>query len=206
MLTASKNIYPRVLKSLIEKLAKLPGLGERSSTRIVFYLLSRPELCEELSFLISELPKKVKLCKKCRNLSEGELCSICLDNSRNRRMLCIVESPVTLYAIESLSLFNGTYFVLHYLLSPREGITAHDLPLEELKGLLEENEVEEVILALSPTLSGNATAEFLKEFLSPFKLKLSRLALGIPYGLEIQFVDPLTLRKSLTDREVLKNG
>jgi recombination protein RecR len=206
MLTASKNIYPRVLKSLIEKLAKLPGLGERSSTRIVFYLLSRPELCEELSFLISELPKKVKLCKKCRNLSEGELCSICLDSSRNRRMLCIVESPVTLYAIESLSLFNGTYFVLHYLLSPREGITAHDLPLEELKGLLEENEVEEVILALSPTLSGNATAEFLKEFLSPFKLKLSRLALGIPYGLEIQFVDPLTLRKSLTDREVLKNG
>jgi len=96
--------------------------------------------------------------------------------------------------------------VLHYLLSPREGIAAHDLPLEELKGLLEENEVEEVILALSPTLSGNATAEFLKEFLSPFKLKLSRLALGIPYGLEIQFVDPLTLRKSLTDREVLKNG
>ena len=206
MLTASKNIYPRVLKSLIEKLAKLPGLGERSSTRIVFYLLSKPELCEELSFLISELPKKVKLCKKCRNLSEGELCSICLDNSRNRRLLCIVESPVTLYAIESLSLFNGTYFVLHYLLSPREGITAHDLPLEELKGLLEENEVEEVILALSPTLSGNATAEFLKEFLSPFKLKLSRLALGIPYGLEVQFVDPLTLRKSLTDREVLKNG
>jgi recombination protein RecR len=206
MLTASKNIYPRVLKGLIEKLAKLPGLGERSSTRIVFYLLSKPELCEELSFLISELPKKVKLCKKCRNLSEDELCSICLDNSRNRRLLCIVESPVTLYAIESLSLFNGTYFVLHYLLSPREGITAHDLPLEELKGLLEENEVEEVILALSPTLSGNATAEFLKEFLSPFKLKLSRLALGIPYGLEIQFVDPLTLRKSLTDREVLKNG
>jgi recombination protein RecR len=206
MLTASKNIYPRVLKSLIEKLAKLPGLGERSSTRIVFYLLSKPELCEELSFLISELPKKVKLCKKCRNLSEDELCSICLDNSRNRRLLCIVESPVTLYAIESLNLFNGTYFVLHYLLSPREGITAHDLPLEELKGLLEENEVEEVILALSPTLSGNATAEFLKEFLSPFKLKLSRLALGIPYGLEIQFVDPLTLRKSLTDREVLKNG
>jgi len=206
MLTASKNIYPRVLKSLIEKLAKLPGLGERSSTRIVFYLLSRPELCEELSFLISELPKKVKLCKKCRNLSEDELCSICLDSSRNRRLLCIVESPVTLYAIESLNLFNGTYFVLHYLLSPREGITAHDLPLEELKGLLEENEVEEVILALSPTLSGNATAEFLKEFLSPFKLKLSRLALGIPYGLEIQFVDPLTLRKSLTDREVLKNG
>jgi recombination protein RecR len=206
MLTASKNIYPRVLKSLIEKLAKLPGLGERSSTRIVFYLLSKPELCEELSFLISELPKKVKLCKKCRNLSEDELCSICLDNSRNRRLLCIVESPVTLYAIESLSLFNGTYFVLHYLLSPREGITAHDLPLEELKGLIVENEVEEVILALSPTLSGNATAEFLKEFLSPFKLKLSRLALGIPYGLEIQFVDPLTLRKSLTDREVLKNG
>jgi recombination protein RecR len=206
MLTTSKNIYPRVLKSLIEKLAKLPGLGERSSTRIVFYLLSKPELCEELSFLISELPKKVKLCKKCRNLSEDELCSICLDNSRNRRLLCIVESPVTLYAIESLSLFNGTYFVLHYLLSPREGITAHDLPLEELKGLIEENEVEEVILALSPTLSGNATAEFLKEFLSPFKLKLSRLALGIPYGLEIQFVDPLTLRKSLTDREVLKNG
>jgi recombination protein RecR len=206
MLTASKNIYPRVLKSLIEKLAKLPGLGERSSTRIVFYLLSKPELCEELSFLISELPKKVKLCKKCRNLSEDELCSICLDNSRNRRLLCIVESPVTLYAIESLSLFNGTYFVLHYLLSPREGITVHDLPLEELKGLIEENEVEEVILALSPTLSGNATAEFLKEFLSPFKLKLSRLALGIPYGLEIQFVDPLTLRKSLTDREVLKNG
>ena len=206
MANLTKNIYPRILKNLIEKFAKLPGLGERSATRIVYYLLSKPEFCEELSQLISELPKKVRLCKRCRNLAEDDYCSICLDGNRDVRTLCIVESPTTLYAVESLGIFNGTYFVLHYLLSPREGITPKDLPLEDLKRLLEENGVEEVILALSPTLSGNATAEFLKEYLAPFKVKISRLALGIPYGLEIQFVDPLTLRKSLTDREVLKDG
>jgi len=202
----TKSGYPKILKDLIGRLSRLPGLGERSSTRIAFYLLSRPELCEELSHLFAELPKRIRLCRRCRNLTEDELCGICSDPSRDHRSLCIVESPVTLYAIEGLGLFRGHYFVLYYLLSPREGINPEDLPLEDLKGLIANGGVEEVILALSPTLSGNATAEFLKEFLSPLKLRITRLALGIPYGLEIQFVDPLTLRKSLADREVLKHG
>ncbi len=201
-----KGVYPNLLQNLIEKLARLPGLGEKSATRIAFFLLAKPEFCEDLAKHIEELPKRIKLCKFCRNLAEEEICSICKDAEREDKILCIVESPVTLYAIENLGIYRGKYFVLHYLLSPREGISVEDLPLEDLKNLLRRNRVEEVIIALSPTLAGNATAEYLKTWLTPFKIKISRLALGIPYGLEVQFVDPLTLRKSLVDREVLSYG
>ncbi|RLG13017.1 recombination protein RecR [Candidatus Pacearchaeota archaeon] len=198
------SVYPYVLKRLIETFALLPGLGEKSATRLSMYLLSKPDLCETLADLLKELPYKVKMCRLCRNLSEDEVCEICNDQTRNPQLLCIVESPVNLYHIEKTGVYNGYYFVLHYLLSPKEGIGAKEIGLNELIELIKKRNIKEVIIALSPTLGGEATASYIFEILKKFPIKITKIACGIPMGMEIQFADPLTLKKALKGREVLK--
>uniref|UniRef100_A0A7V5XG21 Recombination protein RecR n=1 Tax=Thermodesulfobacterium geofontis TaxID=1295609 RepID=A0A7V5XG21_9BACT len=199
------GVYPYTLKKLIETISQLPGLGERSATRISFFLLSKPELCETLGELIKELPYKVKLCKFCRNLSEEEICSICKDEKRDSELLCIVENPVNLSYIEETEVFNGYYFVLHYLLSPKDGIGPKELGLDHMLYLIKLRNIKEIIIALSPTLSGEATTSYILEVLKDYPVKVTKIACGIPMGMEIQFVDPLTLKKALFGREILKN-
>ncbi len=196
--------YPGVLKKLIEALETIPGLGEKSSTRIAMHLLSNPELCEIVGDLIKELPYRVKLCRFCRTLSEEDVCSICNDPERDASLLCIVENPSAIIQIEKTEVYKGYYFVLHYLLSPKEGIGPKELGLEQIVYLIKSRGVKEVIIALSPTLGGEATASFITEYLSPLPVKVSRLACGVPMGMEINFVDHLTLKKALLRREFLK--
>jgi len=201
-----QNAYPPTLKRLIEVLSALPGLGEKSAGRLALFLLSKPELCEVLGDLIKELPYRVKLCRYCRNLSEEEICGICQDETREKDKLCIVENPVNLMHIEKTGIYRGYYYVLHYLLSPREGFGPKELGLENLLKLITERGIKEVILALSPTLSGEATSSYLAEILKPYPVKVTKLACGIPMGMEIQFADPLTLKKAFQGREILKGG
>jgi len=201
-----QNHYPLTLKKLIEALSTLPGLGEKSAGRLALFLLSKPGLCELLGDLIKELPYRVKLCKYCRNLSEEEVCGICQDETRDRYKLCIVENPVNLLHLEGTGIYRGYYYVLHYLLSPREGFGPKELGLENLLNLIKERGIKEVILALSPTLSGEATSSYLAEILKPYPVKVTKLACGIPMGMEIQFADPLTLKKAFQGRELLKGG
>ncbi len=198
------GVYPLTLKKLIETFSQLPGIGEKSATRLSLFLLSKPELCEILGELIKELPYRVKLCKFCRNLSEEEVCKICKDEKRDRQLLCIVENPVSLSYIEETGVFNGYYFVLHYLLSPKDGIGPKELGLENLIYLIKARDIKEVIIALSPTLAGEATASYILEVLKEYPVKVTKIACGIPMGMEIQFVDPLTLKKALFGREILK--
>lgn len=198
------SFYPQTLKKLIETLSALPGIGEKSASRLALFLLSKPELCEALGDLIKELPFRVKLCQFCRNLSEEEICEICKDETREKDKLCIVENPVNLFHIENLGIYRGYYYVLHYLLSPKEGFGPKELGLENLLKLITKREIKEVILALSPTLSGEATSSYIAEILKPFPITLSKLACGIPMGMEIQFADPLTLKKAFKGREILK--
>ncbi len=198
--------YPYTLKKLIEFLSTLPGIGEKSAQRLSLYLLSKPELCEILGDLIKELPYKVRLCKECKNLSEDELCEICKERERDRTKLCIVESPMHLFQIEKTGLYRGYYYVLHYLLSPKEGFGPKALGLDTLLKIIEEREIKEVILALSPTLSGEATASYIAELLKDYPLTISKLACGIPMGMEIHFADPLTLKSALQKRESIKRG
>ena len=198
------GVYPYTFKKLIETISQLPGLGEKSATRISFFLLSKPELCETLGELIKELPYKVKLCKFCRNLSEEEICSICKDEKRNSELLCIVENPVSLSYIEETGVFNGYYFVLHYLLSPKDGIGPKELGLDHMLYLIKLRNIKEIIIALSPTLSGEATTSYILEVLKDYPVRVTKIACGIPMGMEIQFVDPLTLKKALFGREILK--
>lgn len=198
------KIYPHTLKKLIEKLSTIPGIGEKSATRIAFFLLSKPDFCEILGDLIKELPYKVRLCKFCRNLSEEDVCYICKDTSRNPELLCVVENPVNLFHIETTNAYNGHYFVLHHLLSPRDGIGPKELRLEDLIKLIKQRGIKEVILALSPTLQGEATSNYILQVLKDLPLKITKLACGIPMGMELHFVDPLTLKKALSSREILK--
>ena len=144
--------YPSVLKKWIETLENIPGLGDKSSTRIAMHLLSNPELCEILGDLIKELPYRVKLCKFCRTLSEEDVCAICKDPERDSGLLCIVENPSAMLQIEKTEAYNGYYFVLHYLLSPREGIGPRELGLDQLVYLIKTRDVREVIIALSQLL------------------------------------------------------
>jgi recombination protein RecR len=197
--------YPSVLKKLIETLENIPGLGDKSSTRIAMHLLSNPELCEILGDLIKELPYRVKLCKFCRTLSEEDVCAICKDPERDSGLLCIVENPSAMLQIEKTEAYNGYYFVLHYLLSPREGIGPRELGLDQLVYLIKTRDVREVIIALSPTLGGEATASYITEYLSPYPVKVSKIACGVPMGMEINFVDHLTLKKAILRRELLKS-
>jgi recombination protein RecR len=198
------GVYPYTFKKLIETISQLPGLGEKSATRISFFLLSKPELCETLGELIKELPYKVKLCKFCRNLSEEEICPICKNEKRDSELLCIVENPVNLSYIEETGVFNGYYFVLHYLLSPKDGIGPKELGLDHMLYLIKLRNIKEIIIALSPTLSGEATTSYILEVLKDYPVRVTKIACGIPMGMEIQFVDPLTLKKALFGREILK--
>jgi len=198
------GVYPYTFKKLIETISQLPGLGEKSATRISFFLLSKPELCETLGELIKELPYKVKLCKFCRNLSEEEICSICKNEKRDSELLCIVENPVNLSYIEETGVFNGYYFVLHYFLSPKDGIGPKELGLDHMLYLIKLRNIKEIIIALSPTLSGEATTSYILEVLKDYPVRVTKIACGIPMGMEIQFVDPLTLKKALFGREILK--
>lgn len=201
-----ESAYPSTLKKLIEILSSLPGIGEKSASRLSLFLLSKPELCEGLGDLIKELPYKVRLCRECRNLSEDELCSICKDKNRDKSKLCIVESPIHLFHIENTNLYKGYYYVLHYLLSPKEGFGPKALGLDHLLETIKKRGVAEVILAISPTLSGEATSSYIAELLKDYPLKVTKLACGIPMGMEIHFADPLTLKNALQKRELIIKG
>ncbi|HAA84106.1 MAG: Recombination protein RecR [Thermodesulfobacterium commune] len=196
--------YPLTLRKVIESLSKIPGIGEKSATRIALFLLSKPEFCETLGDLIKELPYKVRLCKFCRNLSEEEICKICNDDTREAKSLCIVENPVNLFHIENTGIYKGYYFVLHYLLSPKDGIGPKEIEMDKLLSLIRKRRVEEVIFALSPTLGGEATISYILQVLKDYPIKVSRLACGVPMGMDLQFVDPLTLKRALLSRELLK--
>lgn len=197
-------MYPSILKKLIQTLAYLPGLGEKSATRICLFLTSHPELCELLGDLIKELPFKLKLCKFCRNLSEEEICFICKDETRNKEVICVVENPVNVFNIENLKIYNGLYFVLHSLISPKDGIGPKELGLDHLFYLIKVKEIKELIIALSPTVNGEITASYILENLQNLPIKVTKIACGIPMGMELQFADPLTLKKALQRRETLK--
>lgn len=199
-----ENTYPPTLKKLISTLSKLPGLGEKSAGRLALFLLSKPEICEILGDLIRDLPFRVKLCRVCRNFSEEELCPICKDPTRDSSQICVVENPMNLLHIERTGIYRGYYYVLHYLLSPKEGFGPKELGLIKLIELIKERGINEVILALSPTLSGEATASYISKVLESHPVKISKLACGLPMGMEIQFADPITIKRAFQRREVLK--
>ena len=196
--------FPEPLRRVIANLARLPGLGEKSATRLALYLLGRPEEeVKELALSLLEMRKKVRLCRRCYNFAEEDLCDICLDPDREKGILCIVEDPADLAALEAAGVFRGLYHVLHGLLSPRDGLGPREIRLEALRRRVAEEGIKELVIALSPTVAGEATAAYIAELFRGAPVRLSRLACGVPMGMDVKYADRLTLKRALEARQPL---
>ena len=195
---------PEPVQNLVDALSRLPGIGPKTASRLTFYLLRAPE---ELSLSLSEALQGIKndtsLCEGCFNITrrESTQCEICANDQRDRHLLCIVEEPLDVLAIEKTAGYNGLYHVLHGVLSPIEGIGAEDLKIKELYDRIENNEFDEVILATNPSMEGDATAMYLHDRLAQFNLRVTRLALGLPVGGDLEYADQNTLLRALAGRQ-----
>jgi recombination protein RecR len=194
-------IHAKPIDRLIEALTKLPGIGRKTAARLAFHIL-RSSLSEAqaLARAILDVKEKIRLCSVCFNLTDEDPCRICQDEHRNKEILCVVEGPNDLIAIESTGAFNGRYHVLHGTISPLEGIGPEDIKVRELLERLHQEKIAEVILATNPTVEGGATALYLTDQIRPLGLKVTRIAYGIPMGGEIEYSDGMTLSKALEGR------
>jgi len=193
---------PESLFKLIEELRKLPGVGRKTAERLAFYILkSQRHEADALVKAILELKEKVRLCSVCNSITEVDPCNICSDMNREKNMLCVVEEPHDVFAIEKTREFKGSYHVLMGVLSPLDGIGPSDLKIEELLSRVRENGIREVILATNPNLEGEATAMYIAKVLKPFGMKVTRIARGLPVGGDLEYADEVTLTKSIEGRQ-----
>lgn len=193
-----------LLAQLIRELVRLPGIGQKTAQRLAFHLL-KVEQAEALRLAdaIKAVKEGLAFCRQCRNIAEGDLCEFCLDPKRDQTKILVVEEPSTLYAIERTGGYRGLYHVLLGALSPLDGIGPAEIKAQELEDRLKAGGVEEVILATNPTIEGEATAIYLTRLIKPHGPRVSRIAYGIPVGMDIEYADEVTLIKSLEGRRSL---
>ena len=192
------------LEKLIKKVSKLPGLGPRSSRRVVLHLLKDKEkLLLPLVEALSTVANNIRSCIECGNLDENEICKICKDSSRNQNLLCVVETVADLWALERSNVYNGKYHILGGVLSAIDGVNPEQLNIASLEKRLENKSITEIIIAISATLDGQTTAHYLAEILSKFNIKITRLAHGLPVGGELDFLDDGTIAQALKARNKL---
>ena len=197
-------IHAKPIDQLIEALAKLPGIGKKTASRLAFHILrSHPSEAQALARAILDVKEKIHLCSICFNLTDEDPCQICKGERRNKEVLCVVEGPNDLIAIENTEEFNGIYHVLHGTIAPLEGVGPDDIKIKELIERLHREKILEVILATNPTVEGGATALYLTDLIKPLGVKVSRIAYGIPMGGEIEYSDGMTLSKALEGRREL---
>lgn len=196
--------YPRQLEILINELSKLPGVGEKSAQRLAFHILDKDEKqVEALADSMLNAKRQLKHCSICGNLTDSDPCKICSDPGRRKDLICVVETPRDVMAMERIRDYNGTYHVLHGVISPMEGIGPEDINLKSLIKRLQTNDCEEVIIATNPTIQGEATAMYISKLLKPAGIKVSRIAHGVPVGSDLEFADEVTLLKSFEGRREL---
>ena len=196
--------YPATIIGLIKNFSKLPGIGEKSAERLVMHILRAPaQEARELSRSILDLKEKTRLCSQCFGLSDAEFCKICSDPSRQRQVLCVVEQPADLVALEKSGAFKGLYHVLQGVLSPMDGVGPEDIRIRELTERLSKEKIEEVVIATSTNTEGEATASYLAELLSKYPLSVTRIASGVPIGGDLKYVDQVTLRRAMETRHAI---
>jgi recombination protein RecR len=189
------------LQRLIEEFRRLPGIGQKSAQRIAFYVLrnSRDDAAR-LAQAMLDVKDNLGICAECNNISDGELCSFCRDPHRDRTSVCVVEEPHNVLPIETTRSFEGVYHVLHGAISPLRGIGPEQLKIKGLLDRIGKGDVQEIILATNPTVEGEATAVYLSRLLKPLGLRVTRIAMGIPVGSDLEFADEVTMSKSLENR------
>jgi recombination protein RecR len=192
---------PAPLKRLVDRLSRLPGIGEKSATRLAFFLLrADAEYARELASAIAELKGEIRLCSRCLAFTEQDPCVLCDDPRRTAEVICVVEDPADVMAIERAGDFRGRYHVLHGTLAPLEGIGPEHLKISELLARLRDGTIREIILATNPTVEGEATALYLAKLIKPSGVKVTRIAHGLPMGGDVEYADGVTLSRALEGR------
>ena len=195
------SFFPASLETLIDKFASLPGIGKKSAQRLAFYVLALPdEDAKAFANAITAAKESVHCCKICQNLTEGEICQICASDRRDKSTICVVSEPRDVLSIERGREYNGTYHVLHGVLSPMSHVGPEDIRIKELLVRAAQPGVEEVIMATNPDTEGEATALYISRLLKPFDIKVTRLAYGIPVGSKLEFADDATLNRAMEGR------
>lgn len=199
--------YPDTIKDLIECFSKLPSIGTKTAERLA---LSTIDMSDEVIDLFSESLKniktKIKKCDICNNYTESDKCSICSNDKRNKDILCIVENPKDINLIEKNNIYNGYYFVLQNLISPSNGLDPTSIELDRIIDLIKSNNVKEVIIAIKPNIEGETTSLYISKLLEKYDVVVSRIALGIPMGADIDYVDSLTLEMALENRKIISSN
>ena len=194
-------MYAGPVQELIDQLGRLPGVGPKSAQRIAFYLLKLPkEDAERLATAIVEVKARISFCRRCWNVAEGELCELCADGRRDPAIVCVVEEPRDIVAVEKTQEFHGLYHVLQGAISPIEGIGPDQLKVRELLARIDSEAVAEVILCTNPNVEGDTTAMYLANLLRPLGVKVTRIASGLPVGGDLEYADELTLGRALEGR------
>ncbi len=199
-----KNGYALPIQRLIQELGRLPGIGEKTATRLAMFLLRCPEEdALRLAESVVEVKRRIRFCGTCFHLSEGDLCEICRNSSRDRAVVCVVEDPDSLLAIEESGTYRGLYHVLHGVLAPLDGIGPEDLKIRELLARVDQGELQEIILATNPTVQGEATALLIMKMLGNRQIRVTRIAQGMPVGGDLKYTDRMTLAKSIECRRCM---
>jgi recombination protein RecR len=193
--------FAEPLARLIQEFKRLPGIGQKSAQRLAFHVLrASREDAERLAQAVVDVKDKLGICAVCNNISDAEICNFCRDPHRDRAVICVIEEPHNILPIETTRQFEGLYHVLHGAISPLRGIGPEQLRIKSLLERIRSGEVREIILATNPTIEGEATAVYLSRLLKPLGLKVTRIAMGIPVGSDLEFADEVTMSKSLENR------
>lgn len=197
-------MYPKSIKNLIESFKYFSGIGEKTAERLAFSVLNMDkEQIECLSQSLINVQNNIKRCSICNNLTEDDICSICSDPLRNKKILCVVEDPKTIFSIEKIGTFQGYYHVLNGLISTFDGINPEDLKLDKLIERITNEDFKEVIIAVKPCIEGEMTALYIKNVLSGLDVEVTRIASGIPMGADMEYIDALTLERAFDNRKII---
>jgi len=190
-----------IIENLVNELTKLPGIGRKTAQRLAFFILTMPEeSAKGIARAIDNVKDKARFCSRCFNITDSELCDICSDESRDKTKICVVEEPSNILVVERAKTFNGLYHVLLGSISPIDGMTPDKLKIGELVNRVKADGVSEVIFATNPNTKGEMTAQYIKDVLKPFNIRVTRIAYGLPIGSDIEFADEVTLGKALEGR------
>lgn len=193
--------YPKTIRNLIECFKKLPGIGEKTAERLALSMLNLDEeIINLFSLSIKDVKSKIKRCQKCNNLSEDDLCEICKLNDRDKKTICVVEDPKNVILFEKVGSYKGLYHVLDGLISPLDGVNPEDIKINLLLDRIKKESIEEIILAIKPSIEGETTSLYISKLLQDLPIKVTRIAHGIPIGVDMEYIDLLTLEMALEDR------
>ena len=198
-------MIPESLKNLIESFKTLPGIGEKTAERLAFFVINQDkETTDFFANSIVEAKEKIRKCSICNGISDKEICDICANEARNKKILCVVEDPKSIFLFEKIGTYNGDYHVLDGLISPLDGVDPDDIGIEKLVKRVQSSKYEEIIIAVKPSIEGETTALYIKKIIEGMKIKVTRIASGVPIGTDMEYIDSMTLERALNDRKEIE--